>query len=122
MLAYLGWLVVFWALANLLVGRLGVVGLAVASTVAFTLLSAVLFYLNWRELDGLHGRELAVSGGRAVLATLGMVVVMVGIGRLSLSPLLFLAAAGAAGGLTYLILNHLLGGREIATLLRLLRG
>jgi hypothetical protein len=51
-----------------------------------------------------------------------MVVVMGAIGRLSLSPLLFLAAAGAAGGLTYLILNHLLGGREIATLLRLLRG
>jgi putative peptidoglycan lipid II flippase len=123
MLAYLGWLLIFWLLANVLVGGLdlGVVGLATASTVAFTLLAAVLFLLNWRDLEGLHGRELAFSAGRALLATGGMVVVMEGIGRLALSPLLFLAAAGVAGGLTYLILNHLLGGREIPTLLRLLR-
>jgi putative peptidoglycan lipid II flippase len=121
MVAYLGWLFVFWVLANLLVGGLGVAGLATASTIAFTLLAGVLFLLNWRELDGLYGQELAQSGGRALLATVGMVVVMGGIGRLALSPLYFLAAAGGAGGLTYLVLNHLLGGREIFTLLRLLR-
>ena len=121
MLAYLGWLVVFVAAAYGLVGSLGVVGLAVASTVAFTLLSAVLFALNWRDLDGLHGRELALSGGRALLATAGMVGVMLGIGRLSLSPLLFLAAAGIAGGFAYLILSYLLGGREIPDLWRLVR-
>jgi putative peptidoglycan lipid II flippase len=121
MLAYLGWLFVFWALANLLVSSLGVVGLAVASTIAFTLLAAVLFALNWRALRGLHGRELVVSAGRAALATVGMTLVMVGIGRLSLPPLFFLALAGGVGGLTYLALSYLLGGREIPNLLRLLR-
>jgi peptidoglycan biosynthesis protein MviN/MurJ (putative lipid II flippase) len=98
---------------------LGVVGLAWASTVAFTLLSAALFILNGRDLNGLHGRELAVSGGRAVLATLGMAMVMLGIGRLSFSPLIFLATAGAIGGFTYFILSYILGGREIPDLWRL---
>ena len=121
MRAYLGWLVVFWALANLLVGSLGVVGLAVASTIAFTLLSVVLFVLNWRDLGDLHGSELAISGGRAVAATVGMVLVMLGIGRLSLPPLYFLAAAGLAGTFAYLLLSHLLGGREIPHLWRLVR-
>lgn len=121
MLAYLGWLVVFWGLANMLVDDMGVVGLALASTIAFTLLSLALFVLNWRVLGGLHGGELAMSSGRAVLATFGMVVVMEGIGRLPLSPLVFLAMAGVAGTLTYLVLSYLLGGREIPDLWRLVR-
>ncbi len=121
MLTYLGWLLLFVLLANWLVADWGVAGLAAASTVAFTLLAAVLFSLNWRDLDGLHGSELAMSGGRAVLATLGMAGVMIGIGRLALSPLIFLASAGLAGGLTYLGLSYLLGGREIPELWHLVR-
>lgn len=116
MFAYLGWLVVNVAIAYALVASLGVVGLAIASTVAFTLLSAVLFWLN--KLDA---RPLATVAGRALLATAVMSLLIIGLRQVITSPIFFLFIAGASGIISYTLLNLLLGGREIPALLRLVR-
>ena len=121
MFAYLGWLAVTVFLAYLFVDDWGVAGLALATTVAFTLLSAVLFWLNHRALGDLWNRRLGLSAVRAILATAGMSLVIVAISQFVTSPLLFLAAGTASGILSYLLLNLLLGGQEIRYLITLLR-
>lgn len=121
MFAYLGWLAINVIVAYWLVDDLGIVGLAMASTIAFTLLSAVLFWLNRRALGGLEERALAAGAGRALVAALGMSVVIWGIGRWLSQPLLYLAVGGGAGVLAYVALHLLLRGPEIPMLLRLLR-
>jgi putative peptidoglycan lipid II flippase len=117
----LGWLLINIILAYLLVGPLGVGGLALASSIAFTIQVIVLLYLNHRRLGGLPLRELGLSFGRTILATGGMAAVILAIGRFISEPLPFLIVGGGAGLLTYLALNLLLGGKEIPNLLRLLR-
>jgi putative peptidoglycan lipid II flippase len=121
MFAYLGWLLVNVALAFWLIEELGIVALALASTVAFTLLAALLFILNSRALGGLGGRPLALSAARAIAATIGMSVVILAIGRVITQPLLFLVVGGAAGAATYMFLSLLFGGKEIQHLLVLIR-
>ncbi len=117
MKVYLGWMVLFWGLALWLVQDLGVVGLALASSIAFTALSIALFILNRQDIGSLFERELLLSGGRAIAATVGMGVVIWGIGQFLTSPLLFIAVSGGLGMLTYIGLNMLLGGREIQQLI-----
>ena len=109
-------LLAFW-----LIDELGIAALALASTVAFTFLAVVLYLLNSRALGGLGERTLAVSGGRAIVATTGMAVVILGIGRVITQPLLFLVVGGAVGAATYLLLSTLLGGKEIRHLYDLIR-
>lgn len=121
MFVALGWLVVNVGLAYGLVQSLGVGGLALASTVAFTLQSTVLLILNHRRLGGLLGRELAVSAGRILLAAAGMALVVWGVGLVVDGRFLHLILGTLAGGISYLGLILLLGGREIPDLLRLLR-
>ncbi len=121
MFVALGWLVTNIIMAYLLVGPLGAGGLALASSIAFTAQTAVLLYLNHRRLDGLPWRELGQSFGRTLLATAGMSLVILGIGRFLQQPFAYLVAAGLAGLVTYGLLNLLLGGREIPALLNLLR-
>ena len=121
MFAYIGWLVVNMILAFWLVDELGIAALALASTVAFTFLAVVLYWLNSRALGGLGERTLAVSGARAIAATTGMSVVILGIGRVITQPFLFLAVAGAVGAAAYLLLSTALGGREIQHLVALIR-
>jgi len=121
MFAYVGWLVVNVFLAVWLVDELGIVALALASTVAFTFLAVVLYVLNSRALGGLGERELAINGGRAIAATLGMTVVILGIGRVITQPFLFLIVGGMVGATVYLLLSTALGGREIQHLRVLVR-
>lgn len=121
MFVYLGWLVVNVGLAYWWAGPFGVAGLAMASTVAFTALSAVLFLLNRRALDGLAGRRLGISAGRALAATAGMSLVVWGIGRVIDGRFLFLVSGGVVGFLVYVGLNLLLGGQELAQLWQMIR-
>jgi putative peptidoglycan lipid II flippase len=116
MFAYLGWLVVNVALAYALVDSLGVVGLALASTVAFTLLSAVLFWLNKLKI-----RPLLPVVGRALVGTAVLTILILVIRPFITSPVLFLLAGGSIGVISYIALNLLLGGQELPTLLRLVR-
>ncbi|MCP4426423.1 MAG: murein biosynthesis integral membrane protein MurJ [Chloroflexi bacterium] len=120
MFVALGWLVVNVGLAYWLVDWLGIGGLALASTIAFTLQSAVLLYLNHIRLGGLAWRELGLSVGRVILASAGMALVVLGVGQAVDGRLPFLIFGAGSGALTYIILNHLLGGREIPALFRLL--
>ncbi|MEW5988657.1 MAG: murein biosynthesis integral membrane protein MurJ [Chloroflexota bacterium] len=121
MFAALGWLVITVTLSYLLVGRLGVGGLALASTLAFTVQSTVLFWLNRRRLGSLEERTLLVTAGRILLATGVMSLVILLAQRFLTTPVLFLVVGGAAGLLTYLSLGLLLGGRELIALLTLAR-
>ncbi len=121
MFAYIGWLVVNMFVAFWFVDELGIAALALASTVAFTFLAIVLYWLNSRALGGLGERELAINGGRALLATAVMSVVILGIGRVITQPMLFLLAGGLVGVGTYMLVSTLLGGREIRHLLQLVR-
>lgn len=121
MYAALVWLAVTVLLLYLFVDDLGVGGLALATTVAFTVQSTLLFFLNRRALAGLYEREMVTGLGRAVLATTGMSIVILLLGQLLGSGFLFLIAAGSTGVLVYLLLNRLLGGRELEALLRFVR-
>ncbi|MFW6063285.1 MAG: murein biosynthesis integral membrane protein MurJ [Chloroflexota bacterium] len=145
MYASLVWLVVTVSLLYVFVGDMGVGGLALATTVGFTVQSTLLFFLNRRVLGSLYEGELLQSLGRALTATAGMSAVIMLIdrainsgaldglmallmdvaqGRLtadSAAGLLFLLLGGLAGVATYLILNLLLGGRELPSLIRLIR-
>ena len=121
MFVALGWLAANVGLAYWLVGVLGIGGLALASTIAFTLQSAVLLYLNHRRLGGLAWRELGLSAGRAVLAAAGMALAVMGVGQVVDGRLPFLIIGAVAGAVTYIALNLFLGGREIRSLMQLLR-
>ena len=121
MLSYIGWFAVTAAASMLLVGRFGIVGLALATTIGFTLLAAVLFELNRRDLNGLGGRELQVTFLRAAAATAVMSATIWLVGRLVAGTLPFLALGAAVGGLVYLAVTWLLGGRELSELWQLAR-
>lgn len=121
MYAYLVWLVINVGLTYLLIGSLGVGGLALASTIAFTALSTILFILNRRELGDLEDREMVRGFGRAVLATLGMTAAILVIAQLGFGTLIFLAIGTAIGGIVYLACQWLLGGQELRALQQLAR-
>ena len=121
MFVYLLWLVVQVSLAYLLVEALGVGGLALSSTAAFVVLSAVLFILNQRRLGSLGATGLWRSGGRALIAAVGMTAGLTLLQGLISSDLIFLARGAPIGLLVYFLLTYLLGGRELPELYRLLR-
>ena len=90
-------------------------------TVAFTFLASLLFILNRRKLGSLHERFLGKSALRAVLATMGMSIVILILGQFITQPLVYLVVAGIGGGVTYLLISILLGGKEIPRLIGLVR-
>lgn len=121
MFVALGWLVTNIALAYLLIGALDVRGLALASTIAFTLQSLALFLLNRRRLGYLHERELLRSAGRAILGSIGMALTILIIGFFVENILLFLVIGGTAGLVAYLSITYITGAHEIPALIRLIR-
>lgn len=122
MFVALGWMVVNIILAYLLVEPLGVGGLALATSIAFTLQTAVLLYLNHRKLNGLDWRGLGISFGRTAVATMGMSFIILGLSQFIDNTFLYIVAAGICGLITYGILQLLLGGKEIPALISLIRG
>lgn len=122
MLAYLGWFVFMAAASVMLAGRFGIVGLALASAIGFTLLAAVLFELNRRELKGLGGRPLQLSFLRAIVGTVAMSAVIIVLDKAISGTIPFLAISLPVGGAIYLAVTWLLGGREIHTLWQIARG
>lgn len=145
MYASLVWLGVTVSLLYLFVDDLGVGGLALATTIGFTVQSTLLFILNRRALGALGERGLLRSMGRALLATGGMSLVILLIRRQiesgamdglvqnlsvlvgsllapdDVASLLFLVMGSLAGLVTYFVLSLLLGGRELPILIRLVR-
>lgn len=121
MTGYLLWLLIQGVLAYVLVGPLGISGLALASTIAFTFLAGLLFILNRRQLGGFHERELLISASRGVVAATGMGVVLWLASGWFADVRIFAVVGTAVGGAVYIALNLLLGGQELPTLWRLLR-
>jgi putative peptidoglycan lipid II flippase len=121
MFVALGWLATNITLAFWLSRTMDIGGLALASTIAFTLQSAVLYFLNRRELNGLGERELGLTAVRSIIAAAAMAGVILVIGQLITSQLLFLSIGAAAGAAAYFAVAYLLGGREIPELINLIR-
>jgi putative peptidoglycan lipid II flippase len=121
MFAYAGWLLVTVAIAYLLVDTLSIAGLALATTIGFTLLSSVLFFLNWRELGGFGGRTLARSLGRTLIASAVMAGVLLVIDQSISNTFVALVAGVVLGGGAYLLVVLALGGREVRGIIQLLR-
>ncbi|MCL4868123.1 MAG: murein biosynthesis integral membrane protein MurJ [Anaerolineae bacterium] len=121
MLIKLGWLFTHVVLAYALVGPLGLGGIALSASIAFTLESGVLLYLNHRQLGGLVGYGLFYSLARAVLSAAVMSGVILLVRQVVSGDIVYLAAALPLGLIVYFLVSRLLGGEEIPLLLRLLR-
>ena len=121
MFVAIGWLVVTVALSFLLVGNIGIGGLALASTIAFTLQSIVLFILNRRQLGTLYGRQLLKTAGQAILGALGMATIIYSAGQFISSDILLLIFGGGVGLIAYTVITYLAGSREIPALINLIR-
>jgi putative peptidoglycan lipid II flippase len=122
MFVALGWLVLNVVLAFPLANLYGARGLALASTIAFSMQSLTLYLLNRRRLGHLHERELLLTAGRSLLGAAAMAGVILLLAQLIDGTFLFLFAGGAAGFLVYLLSTFLLGAREIPQLIRIVRG
>lgn len=121
MFAALVWLAITVSLFYLLVEPLGVAGLALASSISFTIQSLLLYLLNRRKLGSLEDRALLLSLGRAAIAAAGMSLVIIVVGRLIMAPLPLLAIGGGLGLSTYLLIQYLLGSEEVSDMLGLFR-
>ena len=120
MWATLGWMVVNAGLSVLLVGPLGIAGLAWATSVAGAVLAAAMFGLNLR-VGGVDVSMLGATLGRALVSSLGMCVVVLLLHQLRMPPALFILAGASGGGFAFFGIYVLLGGREILTVLGHLR-
>ena len=121
MYAYFVWLALQVGFAYLLVRSLGVRGLALASTIAFTVLSVILWGISRWKLGPLGEGPALASAGRAVVGTAVMSGVILLIGRFIDSTLLFLAIGGFVGVMVYIGVNALMGGKEIQDAYALVR-
>lgn len=121
MFVALGWLAVNIALAYPLVSLLDVRGLALASTIAFTLQSLVLFLLNRRRLGYLQERQLLATAGRSVLGAAAMAAVILLLDQVLENTFVFLALGSIAGLATYLVTTYIAGAREIPQLISIVR-
>lgn len=115
------WLAVAVGLSYLLVDIVGLGGLALASSVAFTVQVIVLYILLRRKLGDMGDRISLLSLGRAAVATLGMSAVVWLIMLVVANPWVQLIIGGGLGVVVYLVLSQLLGGREIRQLIELVR-
>jgi putative peptidoglycan lipid II flippase len=143
MYAAIVWLVVTVILLYVFVDDLGVGGLALATTVGFTVQSALLLYLNRRALGSLGERGLLTSVGRALVATGALTLTILAIRAIvdgylgasalklatltgfadgpTMQALLFLSLATICGAVVYVLFYLFLGGQEIASAIRLIR-
>lgn len=122
MFVALAWLALNIGLAYPFAGAYGARGLALASTIAFTLQSLALYLLNRQRLGYLHERELLATAGRSLLGAAGMTVVIVVLQRVVRGSILFLFAGAACGLLVYILITYLTGAREIPQLIGIVRG
>jgi putative peptidoglycan lipid II flippase len=116
----LGWMGLNISLSYLLVGPLGIHGLAWAATLAVVAATLTLYGLNRRVTGSFEEVRLGRSLGRILLACACMVGVILPLHWLALDMLPFLVIAMGLGGLTYLAVYAVLGGRELQTVVALL--
>ncbi len=117
----LGWLLTTVSLSFILVDAMGLPGLALASTIAFSLQSITLYFLNRRRLGSLYGRQLLQTAGQTIAGAVGMVVVISVLSQLLSNDLALLLLGGLTGVAVYIGITYLAGSREIPALIRLVR-
>jgi putative peptidoglycan lipid II flippase len=116
------WLSINIVVAFVLVESMGVRGLALASTIAFTVQSLILFILNRRRLGYLYERELLQSAGRSLLGIGAMALTVLLINRITTNSIISLALGGTIGFAAYFLVSYAVGAREIPDLVKLVRG
>ncbi len=97
----LGWTIMNVALSVLLIGPLGIAGLAWASSAAAIALAIVLTILASRIGVGLDGRQLVGTIWKALVASAGMAVAIGELHRLQMPTSIFLPAALLSGTIIY---------------------
>ena len=117
MFASVAWMALTFILSYVLVGPLGIYGLAWASSLASLALSIGLFACVQR-LDGLELPALGVTAGRALIAAGAMVLAVRLLATLEVSSTLFVVVGMASGAVVYVVVYAMLGGHEIVGLLR----
>ncbi|HSH04995.1 MAG TPA: murein biosynthesis integral membrane protein MurJ [Anaerolineae bacterium] len=115
------WLTTNIICAYLFVDNYGIAGVAFASTLAFTLQSAILFVLNSRRLGGLNEAKLIRNVGKTLFCTLSMCMVILGLGQIMAPGTLYLLLGVALGGTTYLLLSLWLSWAEYRQFWQFLR-
>jgi putative peptidoglycan lipid II flippase len=121
MWTHLGWAVLYVGLSFLLVGPLGILGLAWAASLSSVALTLSLYLLSRWSVDDLDQPLLAATLGRLSVASLGMSAVIALLHQLHLDTLPFLAVAIVLGGLTFGAIYIALGGRELLSIWQLIR-
>lgn len=121
MFAYFVWLVVQVGAAFWLVGSMGVQGLALASTIAFTVLSILLWGISRWKLGPLGEGVALWSAARALVGAAVMAGAILLVNQAIDNAFLYLAVGGAVGGAVYIGVTMLLGGREIQDAFALVR-
>ena len=107
------------ALNLTLIWPLAEAGLAVATAVCAAIQFVILTWLFSRRVARLDARSLVLTAARALLAALIMAAVsLVALQWLPLGRLFNLVLALAAAGVVYAAIYRLLGGRELAELLK----
>ncbi len=118
MIASVLWMLAVLALSLLLVGPLGVYGLAWASSLASAGLALAYFYGVSRRFHSIAGGELARTLGRIVAAALAMALTVRFLGQMHLPETLFVVVGIGVGAGVYALVYVALGEREIFQLLR----
>ena len=121
-----GLFVVFVGLAYGLSTGLGLAGVALGFSAAYTLLALTLLFATHREIEGIEGRRLAISTAKIVIAGLFMYAVaagglsLTGTGSSAPERLLVLCAVGGASVAAYLGVAFLLRTEELRSIVSLL--
>lgn len=102
-------------LSYALVGAWQIQGLAIAATAAAAVAAMALYLLARAPADREQEKALWWGLGQIGVACLGMSVTVVALRTLVLPPVVYLAMAISAGGIVYLALLLLLGGRSTLT-------
>ena len=118
MFASVMWMALTFTLSYVLVGPLGIYGLAWASSLASLALAVGLFVIVRRRLEGLELRALAATVGRTLVAATVMALVVRLLATLDLPSPIFVVTGIATGAAVYAVVYLALGGREIFGLLR----
>ena len=123
--------IIFMSLLNiLLVGLMGVKGIGLSNTLAYTLTTLVLFYLLKKRVGALGGKELTAALTKIIFNALVAGVLMYGLffarENLALFPgklgaFIFLLLVSAAGLSFYLLLSYLFRVEELSYLKRLIK-
>lgn len=101
--------------------RFGVVGLAAAWSIAYTVTACIAFARLRTTLGGIDGRAIAASSARITTAAGAMAVIVYGLHRAMGGGVIGLGVAVVAGATVYVGAARLLGVEELASLVHIRR-